>query len=223
MLMNILMEAVKESGASDQSEFLTLPANFQLQGLLLHHPFSYFTLSLFCKSFDFVGKAGNELYDKSQRIKPHIGKSWERKVANWKSRNRSIGKCCIIIQWKHCINSPGSCFVRRDLLLFGPRADPPLSVPLIITFASAAGDTDMFLYWGTFLDLCFIGYDATKSTFAFFRISLLQTFYYQSLQMYVKIFVFCICNLFDKLQAQMCVFWTITKTAKLVPSRLWMS
>ena len=40
----------------------------------------------------------------------------------------------------------GSCFVRRDLLLFGPRADPPLSVPLIITFASAAGDTDMFLY-----------------------------------------------------------------------------
>ena len=39
----------------------------------------------------------------------------------------------------------GSCFVRRDLLLFGPRADPPLSVPLIITFASAAaGDTDIF-------------------------------------------------------------------------------
>ena len=135
---------------------------------------------------------------------------WKLMRAHGKAK-QSIEEVCITIEWKHCINSPGSCFVRRDLLLFGPRADPPLSVPLIITFASAAGDTDMFLYWGTFLDLCFIGYDATKSTFAFFRISLLQTFYYQSLQMSVKIFVFCICNLFEKLQAQMCVTGQLRK------------
>ena len=140
---------------------------------------------------------------------------WKLMRAQGKAK-KGIEEGCIIIQWKHCINSLRKLLCQKGFIAVWAARRPSTvgAFNYYICFCCwwyrhvfvLRNLSRPLFYW-------LWGYTIK---FAFFRISLLKTFYHLK-------YLYSVFSIFWKMASTNVCNWTITKTAKLVPSRLWMS